>query len=325
MTILFLISILLYLCSNNKPSLNEISDNENFDIEKDIMVFLHIQKTGGTKLSMNIIDYLQVFDPKNNIWKKACRLNSKNRSKLRGKNHIYICPRVKHETNWFFTWHTIDYLICGNHADFVRLRNCVPQLYSNERVRNYEYISIIRHPIKRYISELGNLRRRDWDGSKNICNYEGKHISDLCFGTIRANLSLSRFLSSCETHVSKNRLVRWFAEYNETTRNCTIFNPSQSRFLLQSAKKNLLELKYFAITEYQELSQKLFEATFKNLKFSKTLLQSESQFAEKYLKELDETDDLLFQIRKSNSLDIEFYQYALKIFFDRLKMYKIGL
>ncbi len=321
---LIIILMLIYIIFLNAQKCSTAINKINFDIEHDVLVFLHIQKTGGTKFSMNIINHLQIYDPVKSDWKKACRLKSESIKELRFKNHVYICPRVRSTENWFFTWHTFDYLVCGNHADFMRLQNCLPHLYQNKSVRSYEYISIIREPVKRYISELGNLRRKHiWDFSKNACNHEGKSTLDKCFGENRTNLSLNRFLTSCGSHVSKNRLVRWFASYNETARDCTIFEPRQSRFLLQTAKENLLKLKYFAITEYQQLSQKLFEATFKNLKFSKALEQSNNQYAEDYLTQFNESDDVLNTIKKANSLDIEFYEYALEIFFERLKMYKI--
>ncbi len=176
----------------------------------------------------------------------------------------------------------------------------------------------------RFISEWKHVTRGvDWKGSQNVCNPEGKQVSQTCFGKNRANLTLSDFLSSCKSHVSKNRYVRWHQHYDEKTPDCSIFSPNQSRLLLQRAKENLIKLKYFAITEYQLKSQKLFEATFRNLKFSKNLVQFDSQRAEDYLKDLDNSEDVLKRVKEANSLDIEFYEYALKIFFERLRFFNI--
>jgi hypothetical protein len=135
--------------------------NIDFDIEKDLMVFLHIQKTSGTTFSMNLIDNLQVYDRISNTWEKACYIKPHLRRIKNTKERqldAFFCPRKnpKFPVNWFFTWHTVDYKLCGNHADLTRLRNCIPQL--NNRARNYVFISILRDPIKRYISEWRNLQ-----------------------------------------------------------------------------------------------------------------------------------------------------------------------
>jgi hypothetical protein len=164
-----------------------------------------------------------------------------------------------------------------------------------------------------------------------VCNYEDGYLLITCFGLNRTNLSLNRFLSACKSHVSKNRLVRWFADYNETSVDCSIFTQSKFDLLLQNAKQNLLKISYFGIAEYQRLSYQLFEATFKGLKFNSTFNASQQlQEAELVLKHMkykknysDLSESLLNRIKAENSIDIKFYEFALEIFFNRLKAYGI--
>jgi hypothetical protein len=46
--------------------------NIQFDINKNVLVFVHIQKTGGSDFDRNIVRHLLVYDKKKNDWNKAC-------------------------------------------------------------------------------------------------------------------------------------------------------------------------------------------------------------------------------------------------------------
>ncbi len=316
---------------------NEYAEHD-FDKNQDLMVFLHIQKTGGSDFDRHVVKYLQEYNPVLNTWTNMCtrrpiksqtdgltKISKTSRAKV-NKYPKYTCSRESknNATAWYFSRQTFGWA-CGLHADLTRLRYCVQNVYRNSGVRNYVIISIIRDPVKRYISEWMHIMRgATWSRSKNACNRERNGLSQSCFGNNQINLSLTEFLSSCESHVSKNRMVKWFADYNETANGCAIFAPNQSRILLHNAQENLVKLKYFAITEYQHLSQKLFEAQFRNLRFSKPLSQSDFQYADDYLTGLNQSNDILNSIKAANSLDIEFYEYALKLFFNRLKYYKLN-
>jgi hypothetical protein len=322
-------------------SLNEIQ-NTNFDPEKDVLVFIHVQKSGTSEFGTNLVKYLQVYEPNTNTWRNACNFktiysaialekakqnnSTINRVKLpKIPLNAYECLRTNStKVNWQFSQYIFHSTTCGEHYDLTRAKNCVPSVYKHANVRNYVNIGIFRNPVKRFISEWKHVQRGVvWDGSQNVCNPEGKQISETCFGKNRENLTLNDFLSSCKSHVSKNRYVRWHQYYDEKTPDCSIFDPKQSRILLQKAKENLLKLKYFAILEYQLQSQKLFEATFRNLKFSKDLKQFSTQRAESFLDDLDNSKGVINRVKQANSLDIEFYEYALKLFFERLKYHDI--
>lgn len=46
--------------------------NFKFDIEKNVLVFVHIQKTGGSDFDRNIVRHLLLYDRDKNGWTKAC-------------------------------------------------------------------------------------------------------------------------------------------------------------------------------------------------------------------------------------------------------------
>ena len=91
--------------------------------------------------------------------------------------------------------------------------------------------------------------------------------------------------------------------------------------MLQSAMKNLQSMSYFGLMEYQAESQYLFEKTF-NLKFFvpfSQVTQNETR-AGKVLPTLN--DSVLDQIKNLNSLDVELYTLAKRLFFKRVTYFK---
>jgi hypothetical protein len=91
--------------------------------------------------------------------------------------------------------------------------------------------------------------------------------------------------------------------------------------ILENAKKNLRSLSFFGLTEYQALSQYLFEKTFENkLRFSKNLKLDNQRLSSKLL-ETNEFKNNKNAIVKKNNLDMALYEYAEKIFFERISFF----
>ena len=86
-------------------------------------------------------------------------------------------------------------------------------------------------------------------------------------------------------------------------------------------------MSYFALSEYEELSQKLFEKTFKNsLQIDHKVDTSRLHIKLRDILEIIENMDENFKqkIFELNSLDFELYKFAKQLFFERLKFYKIS-
>ena len=96
--------------------------------------------------------------------------------------------------------------------------------------------------------------------------------------------------------------------------------------LLESAKKTLEKLPFFALTEYDVPSQKLFEKTIGNdvFKFQKYSAQTKKEsLAQKHMKRMDEKD--IKMVQDKNHLDIKLYAFAKKLFLERLSFYNIKI
>ena len=142
-------------------------------------------------------------------------------------------------------------------------------------------------------------------------------------------MTLEEF-SSCEDYIAYNRQTRLLANYDAKDENCPLFKKENKTQLLENSKKVLAEMTYFALTEYEELSQKLFEKTFENslfIDYNVTLMSGVKYRDELSTKEFVKTIDkkLKEKLIKFNDLDIELYNFAKELFFERIKVMKISI
>lgn len=98
-------------------------------------------------------------------------------------------------------------------------------------------------------------------------------------------------------------------------------NKLRDEIMLDSAKENLRNIAFFGLCDYQEASQSLFERTF-NMKFKKPFVQSNETRTSQVIGQF--SDDVLITIEKLNYLDIQLYDYALKLFFKRYESIRLS-
>ena len=309
--------------------------NSDFVFEKSLLVFLHIQKTGGSEFDRNIIKYLMAKDEITEKWRPACveipsselsntKPNENQSNKKRLKFRKYLCSRNSMEpgnleNNWYFSRQTFGWA-CGLHADYTRLFNCINQKYRNSSINDFKFFTILRDPIERFISEWKHVQRgATWKKSKNACNKENS-LNDCLRDDLNVSEITLREFIDCKSNMAFNRQTRMLANYDELHNNCSIFEDSD--MLLKSAIENLEKLSFFALNEQQYESQLLFEAMFNNIfKFSKKLKQAENVISTEIVKKLDKS--LIEEIKVKNFLDIKLYNHALKLFQMRLKLFDI--
>ena len=131
--------------------------------------------------------------------------------------------------------------------------------------------------------------------------------------------NLTDFLQ-CPFNAAINRQTRMLSS--------SVYNCSSSTFTysdlidLKTAKENLQSMEFFGLTEYLSLSQRLFERTsycrlFPRCSFQSYLEQdcSNNQSSYYFKSKLTPTD--LDRLRQLNSDDIQLYQFARQLFFQR--------
>lgn len=93
----------------------------------------------------------------------------------------------------------------------------------------------------------------------------------------------------------------------------------REEILLDSAKKNLESMAFFALVEHQTESKYLFEKTF-GVKFRHPFVQLSAEETRAGAITVDKQN--LTRIEELNSLDNKLYSFAKKLFFERLEYFK---
>ncbi len=297
------------LCSEFKTSLDTNLNNYEieFDLSYDTLAFLHIQKTSGSfwidEIQNNLLAHTDLHS-----WSNVCLLN--------------VC-------RWF--WNFYEFFGCDIHAGYNELSNCLDNVIIN--IGKLHMITILRNPLDRYVSEFQHVKRgATWERAVRACN-EQPIYSNSCYSgfTDWSNVSWNDFLG-CEYNLANNRQVRMLANYNELgcdrlkcwlkSSNCSLeMKIKYEDDLLENAKKNLLAMSFFGLTEYQSLSQYLFEKTFKNkFKFAKPFSVNKNRLGSKLLETVYKSS--INEIEENNHLDVKLYEFATKIFFQRVSHFQ---
>ncbi|KAG0426418.1 hypothetical protein HPB47_026485 [Ixodes persulcatus] len=158
----------------NKLSFDDmLGDDFEFDMKgSDVMVFLHIQKTGGTVFGRHLVHDLDLEKPcECQRGRKRCRCNRPNSS---GKWWLFS----RYSTGWK----------CGLHADWTELTACVDSAMDRTEKttakRRYFYVTLLREPVARFLSEFRHVQRgATWRGSRHWCGGRGPTREELppCF------------------------------------------------------------------------------------------------------------------------------------------------
>ncbi|CAD7680994.1 unnamed protein product [Nyctereutes procyonoides] len=183
--------------------------------------------------------------------------------------------------------------------------------------RNFYYITMLRDPVSRYLSEWKHVQRgATWKTSLHMCDGRSPTPDELptCYpGDDWSGVSLREFMD-CPYNLANNRQVRMLADLSLVgCYNLTFMNESErNTILLQSAKNNLKNMAFFGLTEFQRKTQFLFERTF-NLKF----ISPFTQFNITRASNVDINEGARQHIEELNFLDVQLYEYAKDLFQQR--------
>ncbi|XP_075429287.1 heparan-sulfate 6-O-sulfotransferase 2 [Ascaphus truei] len=279
----------------------------DFDIKgDDLIVFLHIQKTGGTTFGRHLVRNIQLEQP------CVCKAGQKK----------CTCHRPGKKDTWLFSRFSTGWS-CGLHADWTELTNCVPAAVDSKKevklrpMRNFYYITILRDPVSRYLSEWRHVQRgATWKASLHVCDGRSPTSDELpsCYaGDDWSGCSLKEFMD-CPYNLANNRQVRMLSDLSLVGCYNLSVMPEEQRnmVLLDSAKDNLKRMAFFGLTEFQRKTQYLFEKTF-NMNFISPFTQFNSTRASSV--EID--DQTQKRIETLNFLDMELYEYAKDLFLQR--------
>ncbi|MCL4131274.1 UNVERIFIED_CONTAM: hypothetical protein GTU68_023968, partial [Idotea baltica] len=233
---------------SNLPTFEEVvSKDFQFDIEDhDVMVFLHMQKTGGTTFGHHLVKDLEL--------ERDCVCHRKIK-----KRCTCLRPGTHSKETWLFSRYSTGWK-CGLHADWTELTACVDyvmdEIDAHSVKRRYFYITFLREPIHRYLSEYRHVKRgATWKNTLLRCNGRPATEEEVppCYeGETWADVTLEDFVS-CKSNLANNRQTRMLADLSLV--NCydtTSMKPEErDTILLASAKNNLHRMALFGLTEFQ--------------------------------------------------------------------------
>ncbi|XP_029416310.1 heparan-sulfate 6-O-sulfotransferase 2 isoform X5 [Nannospalax galili] len=319
----------------------------DFDIKgDDLIVFLHIQKTGGTTFGRHLVRNIQLEQP------CECRVGQKK----------CTCHRPGKRETWLFSRFSTGWS-CGLHADWTELTSCVPAVVDGKRDarlrpsrwrifqildsaskdrwgspnlnsgsnspsstktwntsksgKNFHYITILRDPVSRYLSEWRHVQRgATWKASLHVCDGRPPTSEELpsCYtGDDWSGCPLKEFMD-CPYNLANNRQVRMLSDLTLVgCYNLSVMPEKQrNKVLLESAKSNLKHMAFFGLTEFQRKTQYLFEKTF-NMNFISPFTQYNTTRASS----VEINEEIQKRIEGLNFLDMELYSFAKDLFLQR--------
>ncbi|KAK7893426.1 hypothetical protein WMY93_022578 [Mugilogobius chulae] len=286
----------------------DLDRHVDFDIRgDDVMVFLHIQKTGGTTFGRHLVKNIQLEQP--------CDC-------MPGQRKC-TCHRPGKAESWLFSRFSTGWS-CGLHADWTELTSCVPVVMNKrdkknaqKSKRNFYYITMLRDPVSRYLSEWKHVQRgATWKTALHMCDGRPATQDELpaCYsGDDWTGVPLTDFMN-CPSNLANNRQVRMLADlslvgcYNMSS----MSELERGHVLLASAKANLRNMAFYGLTEFQRKTQYLFERTF-GLRFIRAFTQINSTRAAS----IGISEKVRWRIEGLNALDVELYEYAKELFLRR--------
>uniref|UniRef100_A0A3Q2GFE8 Heparan-sulfate 6-O-sulfotransferase n=1 Tax=Cyprinodon variegatus TaxID=28743 RepID=A0A3Q2GFE8_CYPVA len=205
----------------------DLDRHADFNIRgDDVMVFLHIQKTGGTTFGRHLVKNIQLEQP--------CDC-------LPGQRKC-TCHRPGKAESWLFSRFSTGWS-CGLHADWTELTSCVPVVMNKKdkkngrvdffvilfnftsepastqtnlitvsgkkmNVWNFYYITMLRDPVSRYLSEWKHVQRgATWKTALHMCDGRPPTQDELpaCYsGEDWTGVPLTDFMN-CPSNLANNR------------------------------------------------------------------------------------------------------------------------
>ncbi|KAK9537660.1 hypothetical protein VZT92_005258 [Zoarces viviparus] len=185
--------------------------------------------------------------------------------------------------------------------------------------RNFYYITMLRDPVSRYLSEWKHVQRgATWKTALHMCDGRSPTQDELptCYnGDDWSGVTLIDFMN-CPSNLANNRQVRMLADLSLVgCYNLSSMNESQrNHILLSSAMSNLKNMAFYGLTEFQRKTQYLFERTF-SLRFIAAFTQINSTRAAN----VDLSEPVRRRIEELNYLDVQLYDYAKDLFLQRFQ------
>ncbi|KER29652.1 hypothetical protein T265_03761 [Opisthorchis viverrini] len=299
-------------------------------VQQSVLVFLHIQKTGGSLVERRLV--------KDGLRNRSCLCTP----------HFRRCEcRTKLGNTWIVSRFSTGW-ICGLHADLTEYTECVQdkltELDGTIVQRRFIYFTLLRNPVDRFLSEWLHVRRgATWHGANLHCGgrppdnrayrpcytlpeFSGNSTQVWFRGhPTWTGVDLDTFVK-CKYNLALNRQTRMLANLRSLGcyRHLLEWNMPRSPFqatvpqraLLNSAKYNLATfLRTFGLSDYLAYTQYLYQRSL-HITFNRLFVANESseRLSHAYHVRRNMSDSQLQLIRDANGLDQMLYDFVTRLF-----------
>ncbi|CAK9292035.1 unnamed protein product [Gordionus sp. m RMFG-2023] len=199
--------------------------------------------------------------------------------------------------------------------------------YHMDPVENYYYITLLRNPLSRYISEFKIVKRgKAWPDAYVLCpDNKIKHALTCYKNSTSSKMALKEFMI-CRNNWASNRMTRHLCDphlldicFTNTTKLRHLSKEQLEHLMLESAKYNLkFGIKFFGLLENVKELKKMIKITFgpEGPDINKFIAE---HYDYAIIKSHNETLKIRHQILKMNHLDVELYKFARQLFFNRYR------
>merc|ERR1719318_2548735 len=267
------------------------------------MVFLHIQKTGGTTFGKHLVQDIDLARP--------CLCHRRRNRLNRRKLHCDCFRPGIQDRNWLFSRYSTGWK-CGLHPDWTELTSCVDKylvgLEGGLVDRRYFYITFLRDPVDRYLSEWRHVQRgATWKTAELRCgNQSWSEILPKCYEddptdeygeySDWSGVEIAEFIA-CQDNLAANRQTRMLADlelvhcYNKTAMD----QVKRDTIMLNSAKANIEKIRALnhLDDELYKFAHQLLKNRFENMKVTDDSFEAHMQRLgkEKYEFSWDDIED----------------------------------
>jgi len=283
---------------------------------KDFLFFIRIQKTGSETMWKTL---LNVFDGSH--WDNNQKGNNSIKGGIQKKTCSWgmfcgeICQqRVENYLGKIDRGEEKCRFIMRGHIGIYDFYNAVGHKYDNYAIADNDitFFTILRDPVKRVLSEYTHI-------TKNLVSQFGpkQYGNAWDYNYHGSETNIREFLDDCiECRIgSSNRQAKMLSGLFTTGANIDEVNKFSDDYILMKAKENLEAMKFIGLTERYTDSMLLLKYTFPDhLKTFNTYTYSKHPHDGKSGSVEEETIE---RIKELNRLDIELYDYAQQLFYQR--------
>jgi hypothetical protein len=157
----------------------ETTSSIKINPDRHMLVFFNIHETLGTYFDRTLVDNLYYYNAQQKTWKKGCQSVLVKNGLVGTKSRLlrkFECKRWNGKNeSWYLSENIVNWH-CGRYVGLSDLKHCITNSSFITPPQDLYYISMLRNPITRYLSEYQYIK----SNSKWLFEFEPKTRAQNC-------------------------------------------------------------------------------------------------------------------------------------------------